>query len=82
MRETYEKPAPRTTVAEVQTALHKIRALEDGPFGWDDESAHVSEDALHEAVLQSIADGTAEDPKAMAALALQTTHLDFSRWCS
>ena len=82
MRETYEKPAARTTVAEVQAALDRIRALEDGPFGWDDESAHASEDALHEAVLQSIADGTAEDPAAMAALALKTTELQFSRWCA
>ena len=81
MRETYEKPAARTTLAEVQAALDQILAL-NGRYGWDNHSAHANEDALHESVLHAIADGTAEDPAAMAALALKTTELDFSRWYS
>lgn len=82
MREEYEKPAAKTTLAEVQVALDCIRALDEGPgfYGWDDPAAHAGEDALHQAVLQAIADGTAEDPAAMAALALETTGFDFSRW--
>ena len=82
MRETWEIPAPVTTLAEAQAALDRIRAFDLGPrlYGWDDPAAHEAEDALHEGVLRAIADGTAEDPAAMAALALQTTELDFSRW--
>jgi len=52
----------------------------DPPIADDDESAHAAEDRLHESVLQSIADGTAEDPKAMAAAALKTDDIEFSRW--
>lgn len=48
----------------------------------DDESAHTEEDSIHQAVLQAIADGRCEDPRACAAEAMKTKLLDFSRWCA
>jgi hypothetical protein len=63
------------TKADVQAALERIRSL-----AGDDESAHMEEDNLYEAVLQAIADGTAEDPAGMAALALKASAIEFSRW--
>jgi hypothetical protein len=63
------------TTADVQAAVERIRSL-----AHDDESAHVEEDNLYVSVLQAIADGTAEDPAGMAALALEATDIKFSRW--
>jgi hypothetical protein len=63
-------------LADVQAAVDKIRAVGEQ----DDEIAHAEEDALHQAVLKAIADGTADDPVGMAALALTTIEMDFSRW--
>jgi hypothetical protein len=64
-------------VEDVRRAVRAIRAEID-----DDESAHADEDALHEAVLEAIANGSAEDPQAMAAEALETRKLEFARWCA
>jgi len=47
---------------------------------YDSEIAHMSEDQLHHAVLRAIATGQADDPKALAAAALQTLRLNFDRW--
>jgi hypothetical protein len=46
----------------------------------DDEQAHCDEDILYEDVLRAIADGTAEDPKLCAFVALSTLEIEFSRW--
>lgn len=46
----------------------------------DDESAHASEDELHQDVLAAIADG-ADNPAALAREALATRGIDFARWC-
>ena len=48
----------------------------------DDERAHRSEDALFMAVLESIAEGSSENPKEMARLALTSRKIDFGRYCS
>jgi plasmid stability protein len=45
----------------------------------DDECAHAEEDRLHQSVLRAIANGHA-DPASLAAAALKTTDIDFSRW--
>ena len=65
------------SIAQVKRHIAKIKEL-----AGDDESAHCEEDKPHCAVLQSIASGTAEDPKLMAALALTTKEIEFSRWCA
>jgi len=55
--------------------VHQIRKNQG-----DVETAHGMEDYLWQEVLQTIADGTAEDPAALARAALKTTELDFDRW--
>lgn len=65
------------TIQDVQVALNNIRDSKD-----DDEVAHSMEDDLHQAVLLAIADGTAEEPKIMARLALESLNINFSRWCA
>lgn len=63
------------TVHEVRERVAEIAAI-----ARDDERAHVMEDELHQAVLRAIADGTAEDPQALAAEAIRTAEIEFSRW--
>jgi hypothetical protein len=46
----------------------------------DDESAHILEDRLHEAVLQAIAEDRCDSPALCAAEALKTEDIEFSRW--
>lgn len=48
----------------------------------DDEAAHGMEDRLHQDVLQAIAAGQCDDPKACAAEALKTLAIEFERWCA
>lgn len=64
-------------VEEVKARVQAIRANSG-----DDEAAHSDEDNLHQEVLQAIADGTCDDPRACAGAALETTKIDFSRWCA
>ena len=63
--------------ADVQAAIEQIRQA-----AWNPEAAHSAEDSLWQRVLRSIADGTAEDPEAMAAAALETGEIKFTRWRS
>ena len=65
------------SLEDVKKAIEKIEAVSA-----DDEAAHSYEDDLHKDVLHAIADGTAEDPKAMAELALTTVDIEFARWCA
>jgi hypothetical protein len=65
------------TVDDVTRAVSDIAEI-----FWDDERAHADEDALHKSVLQAIADGNCEDPKACAAEALKTTDISFARRCA
>jgi len=48
----------------------------------DDERAHSVEDALHHAVIDTIANGQADDPRALAEIAARTAGIDFQRWCA
>jgi hypothetical protein len=68
-----------TTVQAVAAIVAVIQ--EQAGADWrDNETLHAAEDSLYVAVLKSIADGTAEDPAAMAREALRVADLDFSRW--
>lgn len=62
------------TLEEVEAAVEAIRRKVG-----DDEVAHIEEDRLHGAVLQAIANG-ADNPSALAAAALKTSEIQFSRW--
>ena len=48
----------------------------------DDESAHEMEDGLMSSVLQSIAEGSCEDPAEVARLTLHSADIAFARWCA
>lgn len=64
------------TAKDVKSVVKGIRAIAS-----DDEAAHSYEDALHEKVLQLVADG-ADDAPELAKEALKTTKLNFARWCA
>ena len=64
-------------IEAVAKRLADIRAEAD-----DDESAHGDEDRLWCDVLKYIATGNCPDPQAYAIVALQTTKIDFHRWCA
>ena len=63
------------TVLEVRARVEEIRALAN-----DGERAHSLEDQLHRDVLRAIASGIGGDM--LAAEALKTLEIEFSRWCS
>ncbi|MEU0018034.1 hypothetical protein ABZ173_10225 [Streptomyces rochei] len=67
---------PGLTAEDVARRLAKIQTLQG-----DDEAAHGEEDLLHRDVLAAIAAG-APDAQLLAAAALRTETLDFSRWCA
>jgi DNA-binding FadR family transcriptional regulator len=66
------------TVDDVRAAVAKIAAMAD----YNDETAHSKEDELHQRVLEAIAKGECDDPRACAAEALKTVDIDFARWCA
>jgi hypothetical protein len=47
---------------------------------YDPEAMHDAEDGLHQDVLQAIANGTADNPKECARVALLTGEIAFPRW--
>jgi len=61
------------TVTEVKERVEAIRRAAS-----DDEKAHGMEDQLHQDVLQHFAELGHE----VAAVALETVDMDFSRWCA
>ena len=64
------------TFQSIRDRVARIRThAEEG----DDEAAHGEEDDLWRDVLRAIADG-ADNPRAMAREALETTHLSFERY--
>lgn len=65
------------TTVDVRKAVRDITK-----YRHDAESAHSREDTLYEALLRSIADGTCENPKECARLALVSKTLEFPRWCA
>jgi hypothetical protein len=70
------------THEEAKLAVSAIREIAiDG----DDDLAHVREDRLRRDALREIADNqqlTLEQTRQLAAIALSTECLDFSRWCA
>ena len=67
---------PGLTAEDIARRLAAIHALHG-----DDEAAHGEEDRLHRDVLAAIAAG-APDASLLAAAALRTETLGFSRWCA
>ncbi len=67
-------------MSEIKTREDVVRRVAKivGMAG-DDEAAHGEEDALHEDVLKAIAAG-ALNPAELAAEALKTLEIEFSRW--
>jgi len=65
------------TLAEIDAEVERIRGM-----AGDDEAAHSAEDRLRERVLRFIADGKADDPQLLALAALQTSKIEFQRWCA
>ena len=63
------------TIKDVQESIDIIVKVKH-----DSELAHSYEDNLLNDVLESIADGTAENPKEMARLARTTVDIPFARW--
>lgn len=64
----------------VEEVAHKVNAIANvGLLEKDDEKAHCMEEGLWREVLKAIRDGV-EDPKALAAAALETCDLNFGRW--
>jgi len=71
------------TVADVVGRVEELiqqYGSEGGAWRWADEFAHRAEDELYVAVLRAIAVGETDDPRGVAAAALETQGLDFSRW--
>lgn len=68
-----------TTVQQVSAVVAVIAGQVSGGLV-DSERLHAAEDVLYVAVLKSIADGTADDPAAMAREALKVNDMDFARW--
>lgn len=64
------------TVDEVKRRVAEIEAL-----AFDDEAAHSEEDKLRADVLRAIAAGDCADPAAIAQAVLETSKIDFARWC-
>ena len=64
------------TIEEVRQAVQAVKDKSD-----DAEVAHGAEDALHQNVLDEIANG---NPNAveLAREALKTIDLNFARWCA
>jgi hypothetical protein len=56
-------------------------AVEEASGSGDDERAHSLEDDLRKAVLEAIVDGSPR-PKALARIALVTSHHEFRRDCA
>lgn len=65
------------TIDDVKRRIEALVILDRKEFGG---KPHEAEDLIHQDVLRAIADGTAEDPRAMAAEALKTLELDLTRW--
>lgn len=63
------------TEQEAEAMLERIRNA-----AGDDEVAHGLEDDLWEGVLEAIAANFCEDPRSVAATALQSRQIKFERW--
>ena len=68
------------TVEEIRDRVADIRRR--GVVEHDDESAHGFEDGLYEDLLRHIALHAPEPFCSLAAEALKSQAIDFSRWCA
>ena len=67
------------TVSQAEQLLARIaKEADEG----DDETAHAAEDDLRTKVLRAIAAGRTDDPAGLAAVALRSADIRFSRWCA
>jgi hypothetical protein len=66
------------TVDDVRSLLAEI---EIESVRNDDETAHASEDAMRDLVLEAIANG-APNAAELASEALRSNTIEFSRWCA
>ena len=64
------------TTEEIMRTIQEISRLSE-----DDEVAHSMEDELWENVLKAISEG-APNAAELAAYALKTKNISFSRWCA
>jgi len=69
--------AAAVTPAEVREMVVNLSAGRYDPEAW-----HETEDAIHQAVLEAIAEGRCADPAAAAREALATRDIQFPRWCA
>ena len=67
---------------KLATVRQRIGAIRRAAKSGDSETAHKLEDALRADVLTAISTLEAADPVAMAALAMSTRQIRFSRWCA
>ena len=58
--------------------MKRVRAIK--LLAEDDEKAHAEEDRLYRDVLYEISRGHVDDPDSVAACALMTQDIAFSRW--
>jgi hypothetical protein len=65
----------------ITPAMVRLRVKDIRRYSGDDGVAHSMEDGLREDVLQAIADG-AENSRELAIAALETSQIDFARWCA
>lgn len=63
------------TPDDVRERMEAMKAAEG-----DWEATHGIEDDLWEAVLESIAEGSCDDPAELARVALHSRDLEFTRW--
>jgi hypothetical protein len=64
------------TIQEAKDMVEHIRATAE-----DDEHAHAKEDELRKRVLEAVLAGS-QHAQELAAIALSTAGIDFSRWCA
>ena len=65
------------TLDDIKIAVGQIKSISG-----DDERAHGEEDYLHQTLLRFIAESGVKDISDMAAEALKTQDIAFSRWCA
>lgn len=68
----------RLTIGDVAAVVERIREYAETG---NDEAAHSLDDTLRGVVLEAIVMG-ARQARSLAAMALTTDDIDFTRWCS
>lgn len=69
------------TADQVRARVDNLaREVASATYATDEERWHQLEDVIKDDALRAIANGTADDPAAVAATALLTARIDFTRW--